>query len=228
MKRHLTLIMILSGAFVGILTGLLLFRTDLFRSSPPPPPPQPVGDLSKASPGAEPPHVRGGDGEAAPVTIEEFADFQCPPCGRLYPELKRIEAEFSPRLRLIYRHFPLESHEHAEEAARAAEAAAAQGRFWEMHDLLFERQREWGGATDVRPVFSGYAQTLGLDLERFKRDMEGQEAVARVLSDKQRGLSVQVSGTPTLFLNGREIPAELMSSEGIRDAVKGALNGKGP
>jgi protein-disulfide isomerase len=231
MKRHLTLIMILSGALVGTLTGLLLFRADLFRpSQPSPQPSQPVGDLSKASPGAEPPHVRGGGAGAgsAPVTIEEFADFQCPPCGRLYPELKRIEAEFSPRLRLIFRHFPLESHEHAEEAARASEAASAQGRFWEMHDLLFERQREWGAATDVRPLFNGYAQTLGLDVERFKRDMEGQESAARVLSDKQRGLSVQVSGTPTLFLDGREIPADSMSSEGIRDAIKGALSGKGP
>lgn len=225
MKRHLTLIMILSGALVGTLTGLLLFRTDLFRSGPKPPPAEPVRDLSKASPGAEPPHARGAEGAA--VTMEEFADFQCPPCGRLHAELKRIEAENGSRLRLIYRHFPLESHEHAEEAARASEAAAAQGRFWEMHDLLFERQREWAEAGDVRALFNGYAQTLGLDLERFKRDMEGQEAARRVASDKERGLSVQVSGTPTLFLNGREIPAESMSSEGIRDAIRAALNGKG-
>lgn len=227
MKRHLTLIMILSGALVGTLTGLLLFRTNLFRTGDPhQPAPEPVRDLSKASPGAQPPHARGAE-EGAAVTIEEFADFQCPPCGRLYAELKRIESEFGPRLRLVYRHFPLEMHEHAEEAARASEAAAAQGRFWEMHDLLFERQREWAEARDVRSLFNGYAQTLGLDLERFKRDMEGQEAAKRVASDKERGLSVQVSGTPTLFLNGREIPAEAMSSEGIRDAIKAALNGKG-
>jgi predicted DsbA family dithiol-disulfide isomerase len=79
----------------------------------------------------------------------------------------------------------------------------------------------------VRSLFNGYAQTLGLDLERFKRDMAGQEAAGRIISDKERGLSVQVSGTPTLFLNGREIPAESMSSEGIRDAIRAALDGKG-
>ena len=217
--------MILSGALVGTLTGLLLFRTDLFRTNPQQPSPEPIRDLSRASPGAQPPHMRGAEGAA--VTIEEFADFQCPPCGKLYPELKRIESEYGPRLRLVFRHFPLEMHEHAEEAARASEAAAAQGHFWEMHDLLFERQREWAEAREARSLFNGYAQTLGLDVERFKRDMEGQETAKRVASDKERALSVQVSGTPTLFLNGREIPAEAMSSEGIRDAIKAALNGKG-
>jgi protein-disulfide isomerase len=160
--------------------------------------------------------------------MEEFADFQCPPCGRLQPELKLIEAEYGTRLRVIYRHFPLPSHAHAAEAARAAEAAAAQGRFWEMHDLLFERQREWSETADVRPLFIGYAQTLRLDVERFKRDMDGQEAAGRVLADQQRGVSVDVTGTPTLFLNGREIPAESMTNQGIRDAINSVLNGKSP
>jgi protein-disulfide isomerase len=184
-------------------------------------------DLSKASPGAQPPRTRGAT-DAAAVTMEEFADFQCPPCGRLQPELKRIEAEYGASLRLVFRHFPLESHKHAERAAHASEAAAAQGRFWEMHDLLFERQREWSEAADVRPLFTGYARSLGLDVERFTRDMDGQDAAARVLADKQRGLSAQVSGTPTLFLNGLELPAESMTSEGIREAIKGALEGKKP
>jgi protein-disulfide isomerase len=223
MKRHLTLIMILAGALVGTLTGLLLFRSDLFRPAPPPRA-EPLKELSKAAPGAEPPHVRGTN-EAA-VTIEEFADFQCPPCRRLHPELKQIEAEYGSRLRVIFRHLPLTIHEHAVEAAHAAEAAGLQNRFWEMHDLLFERQRQWSEAADVRPLFNDYARELGLDVERFKKEMGGAEAAARVVLDQNRAQSVGISGTPTLFLNGREIAAEDMSPEGLRAAINAALNGK--
>jgi protein-disulfide isomerase len=222
MKRHLTLIMIVAGALVGTLTGLLLFRPNLFRSSPPTPP---ARDLSKASSGTTPPHARGA--EQAPVTLEEFADFQCPPCGALHPELKKIEAEYGERLRFVFRHYPLAIHAHASDAARASEAAAAQNRFWEMHDLLFERQREWSDAADVRTIFTGYARTLGLDVERFTRDMDAPETVARIFSDRKRGESVKIAGTPTLFVNGREITDEAMTVEGIRAEISAALNGKG-
>ena len=207
------------------MTGLLLFRSDLFRSAPHAPPAvEPLKELSKAAAGAEPPHIRGEAG--APVTIEEFADFQCPPCRKLHPELKKIESEYGNRLRVIFRHLPLSMHEHAGEAARASEAAAEQGRFWEMHDLLFERQREWSEAANVRDIFIGYARSLGLDAERFTKAMDGPEVAARILSDQKRAESVDITGTPTLFINGLEIAAEAMSAEGLRDAINAALKGK--
>jgi protein-disulfide isomerase len=223
MKRHLTLMMIVAGALVGTLAGLLLFRSDLFRPSPPT---ASLRDLSKASVGAEPPHVRGA--EQAAVTLEEFADFECPPCGALHPELKRMEAEYGARLRVVFRHYPLAMHAHAQEAARASEAAAAQNRFWEMHDLLFERQREWSGANDAKTLFIGYARSLGLDVEKFTRDMDAPETQARVLSDRRRGESVKISGTPTLFVNGLEVSEEAMSAEGIRATINAALKGIKP
>ena len=117
-------------------------------------------------------------------------------------------------------------HEHALEAAKASEAAGLQNRFWEMHDLLFERQRQWSEAADARALFTDYAREIGLDAERFKRDMDGAEASGRVASDQKRAQSVDITGTPTLFLNGREIAAEEMSAEGIRAAINAALNGK--
>jgi protein-disulfide isomerase len=215
--------MIVAGALVGTLAGLLLFRSDLFRPSPPV---ASLRDLSKASPGAQPPHVRGT--EQAAVTLEEFADFECPPCGALHPELKKIEAEYGARLRVVFRHYPLAMHPHAVEAARASEAAAAQNRFWEMHDLLFERQREWSGANDAKSLFIGYARTLGLDVERFTRDFDAPEIQARVTSDRQRGESVKISGTPTLFVNDLEISEDAMSVQGIRDTINAALEGKKP
>jgi protein-disulfide isomerase len=221
-KRHLILIIIVAGALFGTLTGLLLFRSDLFHSATVA---EPLRELSQAAHGAEPPHVRGEAG--APVTIEEFADFQCPPCRKLQPELKRVAGEYGTRLRIVFRHRPLPMHAHAIEAARASEAAALQNRFWEMHDLLFERQREWSDTEDARTLFNGYARSLGLDVERFTRDMDAAEVSARILSDEKRAESVSITGTPTLFLNGREIPAESMTAEGMRAAINGALEGKG-
>ena len=223
MKRHLTLIMILAGALVGALAGLLLLRSGLFR---PAPADEPLRELSRAAPGAEPAHVRGEAG--AVVTIEEFADFQCPPCRRLQPELKKIAGEYGTRLRVVFRQRPLPIHEHAVDAARATEAAALQNRFWEMHDLLFEHQREWSETQDARSLFNGYARSLGLDVERFVRDMDGAEVNARLLADQTRAESVNITGTPTLFLNGREIPAESMTAERMSSAINAVLDRKGP
>ena len=215
--------MILAGALVGTLAVLLLFRSQLFR---PAPAVETLRELSKAAPGAEPPHVRGE--AVAVVTIEEFADFQCPPCRKLQPELKKISGEYGTRLRVVFRQRPLPIHEHAVTAARAAEAAALQNRFWEMHDLLFEHQREWSETADARSLFKDYARSVGLDVERFMQDMDGPEVSARILADQTRAESVNITGTPTLFLNGREIPAESMTAEKMRAAINAVLERLGP
>jgi protein-disulfide isomerase len=183
----------------------------------------------KPGPGADPPQSKGG--AAAAITVEEFADFQCPPCRALSPELGRMAAAYGGRVRIVLRHFPLaETHRHAVEAARAAEAAGLQGRFWEMHDLLYERQEDWEGAADVRPTFVGYAKDLGLDAGRFESDLDGrgvsgQLVRARVLLDTQRGESLGVDATPTLVVNGRRLPPEEMTVEGLRGAFERALAG---
>ena len=164
--------------------------------------------------GAEPPHSVGMPDAA--VTLEEFGDFQCPPCGLLHPVLKEMEKEFGPRLRVIFREYPLvPTHPHALTAARAAEAAGLQGKFWQMHDMLFTNQRTWHTAFDARPVFEGYAVKIGLDMEKFKRDINGSVVErafplmkARACSRRQR------------YSNGvhewREIPFESLAPEKLR------------
>src|SRR5215204_1930438 len=118
--------------------------------------------------GAEPPHTLGP--ASAPVRLEEFGDFECPPCGLLHPILEQMRSEFGERVQITFREFPLvPTHQHAMAAASAAEAAALQGKFWEMHDLLYENQKAWHELFDVRPVFEGYAKQIGLDVERYKR-----------------------------------------------------------
>jgi protein-disulfide isomerase len=162
------------------------------------------------------------------VTIEEFGDFECPPCGLLHPELIKIEREFGDRLRIIFREFPLtQMHKTAYDAARAAEAAGMQNKFWEMHDLLYEKKDEWSLAPDPRALFVEYAKVLGMDGERFSRDMVGDLASMRVGLDMRRGKSMGVSGTPTLFINGRKMEANEMTADGLRRAIYVALKEKG-
>jgi protein-disulfide isomerase len=128
-----------------------------------------------------------------------------------------MENEFGPRLRVIFREYPLvPTHPHALVAARSAEAAGLQGKFWEMHDLIFENQRTWHEQFDARPTFEGYAQKLGLDLERFKRDVNSQVVEQRIFQDGKRAHALGVKGTPTVFLNGREVPFESLAPEKLR------------
>src|SRR5438477_201180 len=143
---------------------------------------------SVVKPGAEPAHIRGLP--AAPVKIEEFGDFQCPSCAALSPTLTQAEQKYRGKLCIIFRQFPLASHPHAEESSRAAEAAGLQGRFWEMHDLLYGSQVAWTRAGDVREIFNQFAKSLGLDLERFKADMESEQVKARIIADQQRAASL--------------------------------------
>lgn len=143
----------------------------------------------------------------APLTLVEYSDFQCPACGAYYRPLKRLHAEFGDRLRFVYRHFPLRfQHPHAKLAAQAAEAAGKQNRFWEMHDLIFERQEEWSPLGDPRERFVHYARQLGLDLQRFQADLDATATRIAVESDFQSGTLLGVSATPTFFLNGERIP----------------------
>ena len=183
--------------------------------SQPPPPTRRTG-----VPGAQPAHTR-GSAEAA-VTLEEFGDFECPPCGQLYPELKKIKADFGPRLRVVFRQMPLNMHRNAFDAARASEAAAKQNRFWEMHDMLYEKQGEWEGKPNAREIFVGFARTLALDVEQFKRDMDAMDVNSRIRADIERADSLGVTGTPTVFLNGQRVPVDQMLPTSLRAAIETA------
>ena len=190
-------------------------------------PSQSATPAKTAEPGADHPHAVGD--AKAPVTLEEFGDFQCPPCGLLHPVLKTMEQEFGPRLRIVFREFPLVSvHQYAAAAARAAEAAGMQGKFWEMHDLLYENQKSWSNAFDVRPIFEGYATKIGLDLEKFRRDSSSETLAQRILLDGKRGTSFGVKGTPTVFMNGGEVPFDsLLAPEKLRGLINNELAAKG-
>jgi protein-disulfide isomerase len=134
----------------------------------------------------------------APVTLVEFSDFQCPYCARVSPTLKAIEKEYGDRVRVVFKHLPLSMHPKAPAAHAAAEAARLQGRFWEMHDKIFENQREMSEAKYVE-----WAGELGLDVERFEKDVRSRAVRDRVQADQREAAALGVSGTPSFFLNGR-------------------------
>src|SRR5207248_3489461 len=145
--------------------------------------------------------------------------YQCPPCGMLADPINQIENEFKPNVRLIFYNYPLPLHQHARAAACAAEAAGRQGKFWEMHDLLYRQQSNWSKAADVQPLFTSYAGMLGLDLDRFKKDVQSETVKARVDTDQKRGASIGVQNTPTLFLNNKAVPPAELAPDRVRAAV---------
>lgn len=141
-------------------------------------------------------HMKGA--ADAPFTLVEYGDYECPGCGRLFTALRNLQADLSSRLRVVYRHYPLSGiHKHAQMAAEAAEAAGAQQDFWGMHDLLFENQ----GALKHNDLL-GYAEQLGLDVDRVRRELKQETYLERVRQSFIAGVKNGVYGTPGLFLNG--------------------------
>ena len=238
MRRYLPFAIIGSIFLIAAGGGLLLFRSKDAST--------PI-KIVTGKPGAEPAHIRGSD--KARVTLEEFGDYQCVPCGFLAQTLLKVEHDYGTNIRIIFRHYPLKKHPHAYTAACAAEAAGLQGRFWEMHDLLFLNAPQWGKesprpvlslgpiapdkspqekAAEVRATFAGFAEKLGLDVERFKRDMESESVRARIRLDQERAASVGVDRTPSLFMNGITVPYKSFDPVDLRRTIDAELSGQTP
>jgi len=157
----------------------------------------------------------------APVTIVEFGDFQCPACGAEEPVIQKLLKNYATQVRFVFREFPLSIHENAELAAEAAEAAGAQGKFWEMHDMLYKNQEHLTLA-DVL----GYATAIGLDVNTFQADLASHKYQPVVQKDIADGQALQVQGTPTFFINGRQYMGALPYDQ-LAAAVDQALRAAG-
>jgi protein-disulfide isomerase len=156
----------------------------------------PTAAPTLAVPVSERDHAQGSPG--APVTLVEYGDYECAYCGRAYPVVKEVQRRLGERLRFVFRNFPLNTiHRHASVAAQAAEAAAAQGKFWEMHDLLYENQEKLAEVD-----LAQYALTLGLEVYRFNADLAGGAYAKHIEDDFRGGVRSGVNGTPTFFING--------------------------
>ena len=220
MKRSLPFVIIAAVAALTVGAGAMLYRAKERAIAG-----GGVTGPSTSEVGGEPLHVRGQPG--APVTLEEFGDFQCPSCATAAEVIGKLEQDYGPRLRVVWRNFPLAMHAHALEAALAAEAAGLQGRFWEMHDLLYKNQAVWSNASDPATAgqfFTAYARSLSLDVERFAKDSNSDEVKARIFWEEQLGVSRGVKTTPTLFINDRELRPPF-TTEHLRAEIDAALGG---
>jgi protein-disulfide isomerase len=145
-------------------------------------------------------HIQGP--KNAKVTLVEFGDYQCPACGVAYPTVKQLQGEFGNNLRFVFRNFPLQMHPNAQTAAEAAEAAGAQGKYFEMHDMLYDNQSKWADEKNPLDIYKGYAKKLGLDVDKFAKAVQDKQFEKQIKKDSDDGYAVGVNSTPTFFING--------------------------
>ena len=218
MKRYLPLLIVAVVGLVALGSGAFLYRAKQGSNAP-----LKISN-TETEPGGQVVHTLGPD--KATVTLEEFGDYQCPPCGRLSEPMNKLQKQFN--LRVIFRNFPLPNHRWAKDAAHAAEAASRQGKFWQMHDLLFKEQPVWSQSTDARSLFQAYAGMLQLDLNRFRQDMDDPEIQHQIELDQSRGAAIGVKTTPTIFLNNQVVPANELMPDEFPKAVEAAIKSAKP
>ena len=215
-KSYLAFAIIAAVLVAAVVAGVFLFQS---RKTKPM-----LQVVSTSKPGARPPHIRGN--ADAPVTLEEFGDFECVPCFILWPALRNLEKDFGERLAVIFRQNPMPQHSKALDGARASEAAGLQGKFWEMHDLLYLQRASWVRADDPRVPFNEFARRLQLDVERFKKDIDGEEVAKRVAADRERSAMLGLDRTPVVFINGQRAQLQGDVEKGLRDDIETALGAK--
>ena len=181
-----------------------------------------------APPGAQPANESGSPN--AMVTLEEFADLQCASCAAAHPTMNEIKSMYGTRIHFIFRNFPLQipAHDKSYDAAIAAEAAGAQGKFWEMQNMLFSHQSDWTKAPTFRDIWKGYAQTIGLNVPKWESDIAGIAAKGRVNQDMERGKALGINSTPTLYINGVSVPYTSMTVDSLKQLVDAELQKSSP
>ena len=237
MQKSLPFIIIIAVLVIALGAGLFLwkrsgattsntdstFGTNVTGSAPTGSSSTQAQPQSADTAGATRPNVK----VSSPVVLEEYGDYQCPPCGQLYPELKEIEKEYGNQVQIVFHHFPLmKIHKNALMAAHAAEAARNQNKFWEMHDRLYRNQKEWSELADPGPVFIDYAKQLGLKIDQFTNDLSSNMIDQRISADIQRGSAVGVTGTPTVFLDSQLVNYQATNLEGLRRGINILLEQK--
>ncbi len=173
-------------------------------------------DSAKLTEGAS--HTKGNS--SAPVVIVEFGDVQCPACRAAQPIANKVVEKNKDTVYFVFRHFPLSIHKNSKLAAQAAEAAGAQGKFFEILDIMYDKQNEWSEKANPRDLYRKYAQDLGLDMDKFNKDMENLKS--GIEKDYALGNSAGVESTPTFFINGKKYPG-VIQEEQFQQLIDGSL-----
>lgn len=208
MGKHKVVVTVVVVVVVALIAGGLLLKSN--RSD------EPVSEDGDAILGTEEPDPAAD----VVVTLEEFGDYQSQSCAELHPTLKNLKTEYGTNLNLVFRNLPLSVNKNALMAAHAAEAARMQSRFWEMHDLLYQRQNEWKDEENPQPRFLRFAEELGIDLARFRSDLDSEQVRFRIEADKDAALALGIQEIPAIVINGRRLKTEAMTADGIREGIE--------
>jgi len=210
---------ILTG--IGIVTLLIVVGAAfLFGGKPTPNTPVKITEDQSKILIRENSHIHGP--KDAKVTIVEFGDFQCPACGVSYPIVEQILKTFDGKIKFVFREYPLPGHANGRISAYAAEASGEQGKFFEMYNQLYDNQKEWGEDKNPMQFFEKYAKNIGLDVDKFKKDIEEKKYDARIQKDINDGQTLGVTATPTFFINGEKITGG-MSFEDFKAKIESIL-----
>ncbi len=201
-------------AVIVVLVGLLVLVNNSYQNKP-------DGGTFLTNPINSNDHTEGNDKSS--ITLVEYSDFQCPACAAYYPLVKKIVEEYKDKIYFAYRHFPLSQHKNAKLAAYVAEAAGKQGKFFDMHNMLFDNQLAWSESNDAQKIFTEYAVKLGLDMDKFNIDIKSTETIQKVDTDSVSGVNSEVDSTPSFYLNGKKI-SNPGSYEEFRKIINDAIN----
>jgi protein-disulfide isomerase len=211
---------VLIGILVVVVGGMIGLFALANKSTP-----APVGDKSKI--------IRDSSHKTGSGTVQlvEFGDYQCPACSKAYPDVKQIMKDFDGKVTFYFRNFALEQHPLAKAAANAAEEAGAQGKYWEMHDKLYDNQSAWGDLTkatsksDAIEMWVGYAKDLGLDADKVKSAVNDDKYDSVIQQDAADGTALNITGTPTFYVNGKQVTTGYSYAD-LRDAINAELGTK--
>jgi protein-disulfide isomerase len=208
----------MSKGFLGVIVIVVLILVGIFTFG---------GHKTATSPGkgsssgTPTKHIE-GQGKSG-ITLVEYGDYQCPFCGQYYPIVKQVQSEFNDQIYFQFRNFPLTNlHPNAFSAARAAEAAGMQSKFWQMHDALYETQDQWSNMSDALSYFNQIAQQLGLNMTKFKADYASSKVNDLINADTAEGTKLNIQGTPTFFLDGKKIDVS-QSAASFEKVINDAL-----
>ncbi|MGI8436809.1 MAG: DsbA family protein [Chthoniobacterales bacterium] len=231
MKRYLPLLIIVGVALITAGAATMFYRAKMGAqvAAARPASSTASGTTAAVTPAMTPQtdaalaHARGPAN--APVTLEMYGDFQCPPCAAASAAIDELMKD-GDKVRLVFHEFPLAMHAHALEAAMAAEAAGQQGHFWEMHDMLYKYQDVWSKASNAARFFAGYAEALGLNPEQFQTDANSAQTKSLVMAEGDTGVQRGVRNTPTIIINGEEVKG-IFTPESLRLGIDAALAKQG-
>jgi protein-disulfide isomerase len=211
---------LLTGVLVAVVAGMIgLF---VLANKPTNSGPAPVGDKTKVVRDSS--HKEG----SGSVQFVEFGDFQCPACGAAEPNVEQAMKEFNGKVTFYFRNFPLTTlHQNAMTAAQAAEAAGDQGKYWEMHDKLYQTQKEWETLSDPTDKFTEYAKGLGLDGDKFKQAVQDEKFKQVIQQDMADGNALNINATPTFFINGAQVTGGYDYAN-LRDKLQAAVGSAAP